>query len=43
MPAEVNRVLTDAISDYLFITEEREEEHLLREGIASEKFFLLGI
>ena len=42
MPEEVNRVLTDAISDYLFTTEERAEENLVREGIASEKIFFVG-
>ena len=42
MPEEVNRVLTDAISDYLFTTEERAEVNLVREGIASEKIFFVG-
>src|SRR5262245_23654775 len=32
MPEEVNRILTDAISDYLFATERSAVEHLRREG-----------
>ncbi|MEQ8207200.1 MAG: UDP-N-acetylglucosamine 2-epimerase (non-hydrolyzing) [Gammaproteobacteria bacterium] len=32
MPEEVNRIVTDAISDYLFVTEESGVTNLLREG-----------
>jgi len=32
MPEEINRILTDAIADYLFVTEEDAIEHLLKEG-----------
>jgi UDP-N-acetylglucosamine 2-epimerase (non-hydrolysing) len=42
MPEEINRVLTDAISDCLFITEKSAEENLLKEGIAKEKIFFVG-
>jgi len=42
MPEEINRVLTDAISDYLFITETSAEENLLKEGVAKEKIFFTG-
>jgi UDP-N-acetylglucosamine 2-epimerase (non-hydrolysing) len=42
MPEEINRVLTDAISAYLFITEPSGEENLLREGILKEKIFFVG-
>jgi UDP-N-acetylglucosamine 2-epimerase (non-hydrolysing) len=42
MPEEINRVLTDAISDYLFCTEQAAVQNLLREGIAPEKIFLVG-
>lgn len=42
MPEEINRILTDAISDYLFITEKSAEENLLREGIAKDKIFFVG-
>ena len=34
MPEEINRVLTDQISDLLFTTEKSARENLLREGIA---------
>ena len=33
MPEEINRILTDAIADYLFVTEESGRENLLREGV----------
>jgi len=42
MPEEINRVLTDAIADYLFVTEEDAIEHLLREGRPKENIFLVG-
>lgn len=42
MPEEINRVLTDAISDYLFITEKSAEENLLREGVPKDKIFFVG-
>lgn len=42
MPEEINRVLTDAISDYLFTTEEGAKDNLVREGIAPEKIFFVG-
>lgn len=42
MPEEINRVLTDQISDYLFLTERGAAEHLRREGIAPEKCFFVG-
>lgn len=42
MPEEINRVLTDAISDYLFITEKSAEENLLREGISQDKIYFVG-
>ncbi len=42
MPEEVNRVLTDAISDRLFVTEPSGVENLLREGIAEEKIHFVG-
>jgi len=37
MPEEINRILTDAISDYLFITEESAYKNLLKEGIPEKK------
>jgi UDP-N-acetylglucosamine 2-epimerase (non-hydrolysing) len=42
MPEEINRVLTDAISDLLFVTELSGVENLRREGIADHKVHLVG-
>jgi len=42
MPEEINRVLTDAISDFLFCTEQSGVDNLRSEGIAEEKIFLVG-
>jgi len=42
MPEEINRLLTDAVSDFLFITEESGRENLLHEGIAPEKIHFVG-
>ena len=42
MPEEINRILTDAISDYLFTPSPDGDENLLKEGIGSEKIFLVG-
>ncbi len=42
MPEEINRVLTDAISDMLFTTEESGNENLRREGILEEKIHFVG-
>jgi UDP-N-acetylglucosamine 2-epimerase (non-hydrolysing) len=42
MPEEINRVLTDAISDLLFCTEQSGVDNLRREGVAAEKIHLVG-
>jgi UDP-N-acetylglucosamine 2-epimerase (non-hydrolysing) len=42
MPEEINRVLTDAISDYLFTTEKSANENLRKEGISTDKIFFVG-
>jgi UDP-N-acetylglucosamine 2-epimerase (non-hydrolysing) len=42
MPEEINRVLTDSISDFLFCTEQSGVDNLLKEGIAKEKIHLVG-
>jgi UDP-N-acetylglucosamine 2-epimerase (non-hydrolysing) len=42
MPEEINRVLTDAISDLLFCTERSGVVNLRHEGVADEKVFLVG-
>lgn len=42
MPEEINRVLTDQISDLLFTTEAAAEVNLLREGIAVDRIHFAG-
>ena len=42
MPEEVNRVLTDHISDLLFVTEESGYTNLVREGINAERIHFVG-
>jgi UDP-N-acetylglucosamine 2-epimerase (non-hydrolysing) len=42
MPEEINRVVTDAIADCFFITEQSGVDHLLREGKAAERMHLIG-
>ena len=42
MPEEINRLVTDALSDLLFCTEPSGVENLRREGVAAEKVFLVG-
>ena len=42
MPEEINRMLTDHLSDLLFVTESSGTENLKREGIPSERVFLVG-
>lgn len=42
MPEEINRILTDSISDYLFVTEESGIINLEKEGISKEKIFFVG-
>ena len=42
MPEEINRVLTDAISDLLLVTEESGRRNLLAEGIAPQRIHLVG-
>ena len=42
MPEEINRIVTDAVSDYLFTPSPDGDEHLLREGIPREKIHLVG-
>jgi len=41
-PEEVNKLVTDAISDYLFATIDYAEANLLNEHIPREKVFLVG-
>lgn len=42
MPEEINRVVTDSISDVLLVSEASGMENLRREGIAAEKTFFVG-
>jgi len=42
MPEEINRILTDQISDLLFITERSGRENLLREGIDDSRIQFVG-
>ena len=42
MPEEINRILTDHCSDYLFAPTEKAKAILLGEGISEEKIFVTG-
>ncbi|MFW9784979.1 MAG: non-hydrolyzing UDP-N-acetylglucosamine 2-epimerase [Candidatus Heimdallarchaeota archaeon] len=42
MPEEINRILTDQLSDFLFITEESAMVNLINEGINPDKIFFVG-
>ncbi len=42
MPEEINRVLTDQMSDLLFTTEESGRANLLREGVADSRIHFVG-
>jgi UDP-N-acetylglucosamine 2-epimerase (non-hydrolysing) len=42
MPEEINRLLTDQISDLLFITERSARGNLLREGVAESRIHFVG-
>ena len=42
MPEEINRLLTDAIADYLFVSEPSGVENLKRESVDDSKIFFVG-
>lgn len=42
MPEEINRMLTDRISDYLFVTEKSGLQNLKNEGVPEDKVFFVG-
>ena len=42
MPEEINRILTDCISDILFCTEQSGVDNLIKEGVSKDKIFLVG-
>ena len=42
MPEEINRMVTDAITDYFFVTEESGVQNLIREGKPAEQVHFVG-
>ncbi len=42
MPEEINRMATDAICDYCFVTEQSGLDHLLHDGFPEERTFFVG-
>ena len=42
MPEEINRLVTDAISNYLFTTSTDVDENLLAEGVSGGNIFFIG-
>jgi UDP-N-acetylglucosamine 2-epimerase (non-hydrolysing) len=42
MPEEINRMVTDAISDYFFVTEQSGLENLKKEGKSEARIFFVG-
>lgn len=42
MPEEINRIVTDSISDFLFVTEKSGAENLLREGKTKKQIHFVG-
>ena len=42
MPEEINRVLTDHISNFLFTTEKSANNNLIKEGFSKNKIFFVG-
>lgn len=42
MPEEINRLVTDALSDFLFITEDSAAENLKNEGVSENKIHWVG-
>lgn len=42
MPEEINRIITDELSDLFFVTEQSGVNNLLKEGKSSEKIHLVG-
>ena len=42
MPEEINRIVTDSISDWYFVSEESGRRNLLKEGKNSEKIHFVG-
>jgi UDP-N-acetylglucosamine 2-epimerase (non-hydrolysing) len=42
MPEEINRILTDSITDYFFTTSRSASENLVNEGVNPSKIFFVG-
>ena len=42
MPEEINRIITDALSEYLFVTEKSGVNNLLNEGVVKNKIHFVG-
>lgn len=42
MPEEINRIVTDRLSNLLFTTERAGNENLIEEGVSPEKIFFVG-
>lgn len=42
MPEEINRIVTDSLSDYFFTTSRKASENLIKQGIDGERIFFVG-
>jgi len=42
MPEEINRLVTDSITDYFFTTSVDADENLIKEGVDKDKIFMVG-
>jgi UDP-N-acetylglucosamine 2-epimerase (non-hydrolysing) len=42
MPEELNRIIVDHISDYLFVPTDKARQNALKEGISADKIFVTG-
>jgi UDP-N-acetylglucosamine 2-epimerase (non-hydrolysing) len=42
MPEEINRIVTDLVSDYLFVSEPSGLTHLKEMGVTDEKLYFVG-
>ncbi len=42
MPEEINRIVTDSITDYFFTTSETANENLRRSGVGNDRIFFVG-
>lgn len=42
MPEEINRIVTDSLSKFLFVTEKAGVDNLVKEGISKKKIYLVG-